>query len=104
MAGLLQSNCCASLQIREVSELRRWQRRHGDRVIAEVRPVPGMGTWEAGARLTGPPFTEREVGLHFSLLTEAQDAADVLARAMVAHSCDAGCGSWTAIERRKTER
>ena len=87
-----------------MSELRTWQRRHGDRVIAEVRPVAGMGTWEAYARLTGPPFTEREVGLHFSLLTEAQDAADVLARAMAVHTCDAGCGSWTAIERRRTPR
>ena len=87
-----------------MSELRTWRRRHGDRVIAEVRPVPGMGTWEAGARLTGPPFTEREVGLHFSLLTEAHDAADVLARAMVAHQCNADCDPWMAIERRKTPR
>jgi 2-methylaconitate cis-trans-isomerase PrpF len=87
-----------------MSELRTWQRRHGERVIAEVRPVPGISTWEASARLTGPPFTEREVGLHFSLLTEAQDAADVLARAMVVHQCDASCDSWTALERRKTPR
>ena len=66
--------------------------------------MPGMGTWEACARLTGPPFTEREVGLHFSLLTEAQDAADLLARAMIVHACDAGCSAWTPIERRRTPR
>jgi len=87
-----------------VGELRTWERRHGERVIAQVRPVPGMGTWEAGARLTGPPFTEREVGLHFSLLTEAQEAADVLARAMFVHACNAGCTPWSAIDRRKTPR
>lgn len=87
-----------------MSALRTWRRRHGDRVIAEVRPVPRMGTWEAGARLTGPPFAEREVGLDFSLLTEAQDAADVLARAMVAHACDGSCDSWTPIERRTVPR
>ena len=104
MTRLLQSKSCAHLRTRDVSELRTWQRRHGDRVIAEVRPVPGMGTLEACARLTGPPFTEREVGLHFSLLTEAQDAADVLARAMGAHQCDARCDSWMALERRKTQR
>jgi hypothetical protein len=87
-----------------MSELRTWQRRHGDRVVAEVHPVPGMGTWEACARLTGPPFIEREVGLHFSLLTEAQEAADVLARAMVPHDCDARCDPWTAVERRNESR
>jgi hypothetical protein len=87
-----------------MSELRTWQRRHGDRVVAEVRPVPGMGTWEACARFPGPPFIEREVGLHFSLLTEAQEAADVLARAMVPHDCDARCDPWTPIERRNDSR
>lgn len=87
-----------------MSELRTWQRRHGDRVVAEVRPVPGMGTWEAGARIAGPPLAEREVGLHFSLLTEAQAAADILARAMAPHHCDARCDPWTALERRKHPR
>jgi hypothetical protein len=87
-----------------MSELRTWRRHHGDRVVAEVRPVPGMGTWEAGARVTGPRLTEREVGLHFSLLTEAQEAADILAFAMAPHECDARCYPWTAIERRKHSR
>ena len=87
-----------------MSQLRTWQRRHAERVVAEVSPVPGMGTWEACARLIAPPGTAREVGLHFSLLTDAQDAADVLARAMVPHQCDASCGEWAAIERRKTPR
>jgi hypothetical protein len=87
-----------------MSQLRTWQRRHGERIVAEVCPVPGMGTWEASARLLGPPATERQVGLQFSLLTDAQDAADVLVRAMMPHECDAGCEQWSAIERRKAPR
>jgi hypothetical protein len=86
-----------------VSELRTWQRHHGDCVVAEVRPVPGMGTWEACARLTGPPFMEREVGRHFSLLTEAQEEADVLARRMVPHECEGLCDLWMAVERREQD-
>jgi hypothetical protein len=87
-----------------MSQLRTWQRRHSARILAEVCPVPGMGTWEASARFLGPPDTQREVGLHFSLLTEAQDAADVLARAMLPHQCDRLCEQWGAIERRKLPR
>lgn len=87
-----------------MSQLRTWQRRHAKRVVSEVCPVPGIGTWEAGARLLDPPETERAVGLQFSLLTDAQDAADVLARAMVPHQCEANCEPWTAIERRKHPR
>ena len=75
-----------------MSQLRSWQRRHG-RVVAEVSPVPGMGTWEACARLLDPPETQREVGLQFSLLTDAQDAADVLARSMVDTNAAAGASS-----------
>jgi hypothetical protein len=86
-----------------MSELRTWQRLHAQQVVAEVSPVPGMGTWEACARVLASG-AERHVGLHFSLLTEAQDAADVLARAMVPHECGAGCEQWSAIERRKTSR
>jgi len=86
-----------------MSQLRTWQRRHG-RVVAEVSPVPGMGTWEASARLLDPPETERQVGLQFSLLTDAQDAADVLARAMTHHECDGACEQWGAVERRKSSR
>jgi hypothetical protein len=87
-----------------MSQLRTWQRHHAERVVAEVCPVPGMGTWEACARLLGPPETERQVGLQFSLLTDAQDAADVLARAMMPHECDAMCEPWSAIERRRIPR
>jgi hypothetical protein len=54
-----------------MSQLRTWQRRHADAVVAEVCPVPGMGTWEACARLIATGV-ERQVGLHFSLLTDAQ--------------------------------
>ena len=86
-----------------MSQLRTWQRRHAG-VVAEVCPVPGMGTWEACAG--SPTIRRRSVrsGLHFSLLTDAQDAADVLARAMMPHACEGGCEQWTAIERRKTPR
>jgi len=86
-----------------MSQLRSWQRRHR-RVVAEVSPVPGMGTWEACARLLDPPETQREVGLQFSLLTDAQDAADVLARTMVRHECDSTCEQWVAVERRTIPR
>ena len=86
-----------------MSQLRTWQRRHAG-VVAEVCPVPGIGTWEACARLADEPATERQVGLQFSLLTDAQDAADVLARAMMPHACDEVCEQWTAIERRKAAR
>jgi hypothetical protein len=86
-----------------MSQLRTWQRRHADAVVAEVCPVPGMGTWEACARLivTG---VERQVGLQFSLLTDAQEAADILARAMLPHDCEGLCEQWGAIERRKIPR
>ena len=87
-----------------MTQLRTWQRRHGERVIAEVAPVGGMGTWEACARRTMPPLAGRDVGLHFSLLTEAQEAADILARAMAPHECDARCEPWTPLERRKHPR
>jgi len=78
----------------------------GDLVLtaAEVAPVLGLGTWEACARRTTPPLTERDVGLHFSLLTDAQEAADILARAMAPHECDAKCDFWTPVERRKHPR
>jgi hypothetical protein len=86
-----------------MSQLRTWQRRHGAHLVAEVCPVPGMGTWEACARVV-ESGVERQVGLHFSLLTDAQEAADILARAMLPHECDAVCEQWAAIERRKTSR
>jgi hypothetical protein len=86
-----------------MSELRVWQRRHAPNIVAEVRPVGGMGTWDICTWLdAGSP--ERCEGGRHALLTEAHLAADVLAATTFDHRCDAACGEWNAIERRKAER
>jgi hypothetical protein len=86
-----------------MSELRTWQRRHAPDVVAEVRPVAGMGTWDVFVwRDVEPPET-CEGGRH-GLLVEAHRAADTLAASTFAHQCDASCGPWNPVERRKERR
>jgi hypothetical protein len=87
-----------------VSELRVWQRRHSKPIVAEVTPVSGMGTWEACAWPADDRHRAQQVGRQFSLLTDAQAAADTTARRMVPHDCNLDCGPWTAIERRRNPR
>jgi hypothetical protein len=88
-----------------MSQLRTWMRRHAAGVVAEVSPVEGMGTWEASARATtGARKLVESAGRHFSLLTDAQAAADQLACAMSWHICGGDCDPWEAVERRKAPR
>ncbi len=86
-----------------MGELRVWQRRHGPVIVAEVRPVAGMGTWDVCVwrELDG---AERCEGGRHGMLTEAHRAADALAVTTFAHQCDAACGEWNAIERRQESR
>jgi Tfp pilus assembly protein PilP len=84
-----------------MSELHTWQRRHRNGYVAEVSPVPGMGSWEASTyTATGRsgPIEDR-----FSLLTDAQGAADRLALVLAPHDCSR-CGVWVAVERLLTTR
>jgi len=84
-------------------QLRMWRRRHVSGVIAEVAPVPGIGSWEACAWSVGAPKSKFPVGGSFSLLTDAQEAGDNLACARMAHDCSL-CERWVPIERRNRKR
>jgi hypothetical protein len=86
-----------------MTALRVWQRRHTPNLVAEVRPVGGMGTWDVSVwRDVEPP--ERCEGGRYELLTEAHRAADALAATTFNHRCDESCGEWNALERRKEDR
>ena len=80
-------------------EVRVWQRRHAVDIVAEVAPVPGMGTWDVCV-FREPGRHAIQIGGRFGFLTDAHTAADVLAAATFAHRCDAECGVWNPIERR----
>jgi hypothetical protein len=86
-----------------VSELRVWQRRHATGVVAQVTPVPGMGTWDVCAWHEADREDLRTAG-RFGVLSDAMAAADDLAIASAVHACSAECGRWEPIERRKSAR
>jgi hypothetical protein len=64
--------------------------------------IPGLGVWEASVWVGGANRSER-IESHFSRLTEAQDAADRMARALAAHDCSE-CEVWRAVEQLPTSR
>jgi len=80
-------------------QLRSWRRRHGEHVVAEVTPVPGMGVWQPWACCGPDGLDRRPYQRHFSLLTEAQKAADVMASELFPHRCNGQCGPWLPISR-----
>jgi hypothetical protein len=75
--------------------MRSWRRLHRSDVIAQVEPLAGFGTWTASAWQTASPEKPVREARHFELLTEAQEAADSLARTLFDHRCEDGsCGRW----------
>jgi hypothetical protein len=84
-----------------VTALSRWRRQHFPRMIAETMPLRGLGTWTACAYREAQPATMVRAPTAFSLLTEAQAAADDLVRTTFGHVCSLECGQWT---RRLTSR
>ena len=59
-----------------MTSLRMWQRERSAKIIAEVTPFSGVGSWAACVwRLQGDPH-RTEAGHHFTLLTDAHTAAD----------------------------
>jgi hypothetical protein len=77
--------------------MRSWRRLHGSEVIAQVEPVSGFGTWKVSVWHTENPDAPSRHPREFQLLTEAQEAADVLAHDTFGHTChDGHCGHWLA--------
>ena len=91
-------------QISAMSSSRFWHRRHGDRIVAEVAPVTGQGTWRTCAWRDTGETEKREPhdGPTFALLVDAHAAADALAQSRFLHDCDARCGEWHTAERRRS--
>jgi hypothetical protein len=81
-----------------------WRRQHSADIVAEVTPVSGMGTWQVCAWRVAGDVHRNLPDRHFSLLTDAHEAADQLAAVTFEHRCDDICGEWTAVERRKVPR
>jgi len=79
--------------------LRTWRRHHSGDMIAQVKPVEGIGTWEASAWLVAEPSKVERSPRSFSMLTEAQSAADALATTAFDHQCTVTCGKWLARAR-----
>jgi hypothetical protein len=63
-------------------------------VIAQVEPVNGFGTWKASAWRISDPRQPASDNRAFALLTDAQQAADVLACRTFDHTCSPRCGQW----------
>jgi hypothetical protein len=74
---------------------RNWRRLHGSDIIAQVQGIPGFGTWEVAVWRTSSPQDITRLDRRFSLLTEAQRAADALSASVFGHLCQTGqCGHW----------
>jgi len=82
-----------------MNTLRTWRRHHVGDIIAEVKPVEGIGTWEASAWLVAKPSKVERAPRSFSMLTEAQSVADALATTAFDHQCAPTCGKWLARAR-----
>ena len=85
------------------NHLRMWRRKHVSGLTSEVTPVPGIGTWKACVWSAGAPNANFPVAGYFSLLTDAQEAGDNLARARMTHDCSL-CEQWVPIEGRNQKR
>ena len=82
-----------------MSMLRTWRRHHAGDIIAEVKPVEGIGSWEASTWLVAEPSKVERAPRSFSMLTEAQSVADALATTAFDHQCIPTCGKWLARAR-----
>jgi len=60
--------------------MRQGRRLHGSGVIAQVEPVSGFGAWRVSVWHTQNPDAASRYPGEFPLLTEALEAADVVAR------------------------
>ena len=72
---------------------RRWRRRHGPDVIAEV-VANGQGAWRAKVCLSTNPTVSVSGVRGVDSLSTAQAKADAFARKTFDHRCDARCGEW----------
>jgi hypothetical protein len=82
-------------------KLRVWRRQHGPDLVAEVAPIQGMGTWRACARRlrsTGRHELVDHAKRSFSLLADAQAAADELLQQHYKHRCGHACGEWGPVQ------
>ena len=79
--------------------LRTWRRLHSGDIIAQVKPVEGIGTWEASTWAVTEPAKVERAPRSFSMLTEAQSVADAIATTAFGHQCTATCGPWLARAR-----
>ena len=85
-------------------KLRVWRRNHGPDLVAEVAPIQGMGTWRACARRlrsSGRDELVDHATRSFSLLEDAQAAADDLLHQHYNHRCDDSCGEWGPLQARR---
>jgi hypothetical protein len=79
--------------------LRTWRRQHGPDIVAQVEPIDGLGMWDPSTWRTVSPEAVMRTPQRIERLTEAQDAADALAREAFGHACDANaCGPWLPKE------
>jgi hypothetical protein len=81
--------------------LSKWRRHHYHGVVAEASPLAGIGTWSACAYRETAKAGMVHAPTRFTLLTDAQAAADALVRTSFGHTCVLECGVWT---RRVTSR
>jgi hypothetical protein len=84
-----------------MSGLSTWRRHHFPRLVAEITPVRGIGTWTASAYRENDTSTVVRAPTQFALLTEAQKWADDTVHTAFGHTCALECGQWT---RRMTAR
>ena len=72
-----------------------WRRLHGGRAIAEVSRLRGMGHWLVSAFPSTHDGRIVRIARAFSMLTDAQQAADLLVSENFDHTCRTGeCGRW----------
>ena len=88
-----------------IRKLRVWRRHHEPDLVAEVAPIQGMGTWRACARRVGANGRGELVDhakRSFSLLADAQAAADELLQQHYKHRCNGSCGEWAPVQSKRT--
>jgi hypothetical protein len=72
-----------------------WRRLHDGDLIAQASPLAGMGSWWVSAYRTTNAADSAHGAGSYSLLREAQHAADDLVRLHFLHTCRTGvCGRW----------
>ena len=72
-----------------------WRRLHDGHLIAQASPLAGMGSWRVSAYRTTSDADAAHAPGAYSLIREAQHAADELVRVHFSHTCRTGvCGRW----------